>query len=450
MATLVVASPTISPLTPNDPGARDNLLDIHDLRMGYGWQDWIEAHPPASGIQDVVALILDTKIDATDIPDLSDQWLRQFSQNFTDEDPSLDVNEHGTNVASAFIGDVNNQMNGIGTAGYKNHVWFVSDKTNRSDGSTNSNWLRAGYQHALDLKTRDHLNIRLIIVSSGGFGDSNPAESLRLIRLLAAQGIMIFAGAGFNGVDMDAAAVKFYPAAYAATEPNVIAVAATDSTGAALDPNSPFGSMIQYAALGQNVQVVDPGDPSHINTGSASGTSVANPLAAGIWAQIWAYRFHQMAKVRRRFDRSCGGPIPKVKCGVPRLGKALEDVPVTLLEGPDGVAIVMESVTNRSGITYPREAPVKFGSDTRNRIQLFVENVDEPLSAAELTVTFEDSTHRTFTGTVEYCGEISQQEWSTQVIVALPADLFPGSVKITFSARGSTSFTTINVSWTNF
>lgn len=424
-----VLPPTIVAVIPNDPGTRQNLLDIHDLPNGFGWIDWLKLHPPVGGVEKVVAVIADGSVNCDGMPEIRQQCLPQFAQNFTDEPTYLDNNTHGAAVASAFISTVNNQMGAFGTAGYGDSIQFIPDKVLRSDDISRSSFLRGAYQHALDLRQNQHLNVRLVLTSAPTQGDSDTAESLRLIRLMAEQGIMLFAAAGNNGINLDEATVKFYPGSYEATEPNVRGVAGTDETGLKLDPASPFGpKTLRWAALGKNVQVFNVFDPTNMTTVSASGTSMSAPLAAGIYAATWAFRVHQIAKALRRVDRSCAGPVAGVSCGVPRLGEALKDVPVTLLAAP------LESVTQRTG---PFSNNSLFSLDQRNRIMLFLENVDEPLTASEVSITLEDSTNHIFVVIPEHMGEIRNHEWITQINVALPADISLGQLKITLLARES-------------
>jgi hypothetical protein len=358
------------------------------------------------------------------------QCLPQLAQNFTDEPFYFDNNDHGEGVASAFVSTVNNHLAALGTGGYGGKVRFIPDKTVRSDNTTTSTFLRRAYQHALDLKATG-VNIKLLIISSVTIGDSNSQESLRLIRLLKDQDIVIVAGAGFGGTDLDNAPIKLYPAAYGLTEPNVRGVAATDPSGSSLEPASPFGPRtLKWAALGRNVAIYNPSDPTGATTGSGSGTSLAAPLAAGIYAAACVYRGQSMTKVLRRLDRSCRGPIAGVSCGVPRLGKALEDVPVTPLVFP------LESVTQKLA---PFSQTSLFATDGRNRIMLFLENVDAPLASTEISVTLQDSGNHVFLFTPELVREIQGNEWMTQVNLRLPPDIASGQVRITITARGTSS-----------
>lgn len=427
-------TPTIVPLIPNDPAWQTNLGEIHDLPNGFGWIDWLKSHP-AGPASEVVALIPDTSVDCNH-PEIRAQCLPQFAQNFTDEPFYLDNNGHGAGVASAFVSSVNNHLAALGTAGYGGNVRFIPDKTARSDGTTNSSFLRKAYQHALDLKASG-LNIKLLVISSATQGDSNSQESLRLIRLLKDQDILIVAGAGFGGVDLDNAAIKLYPAAYGLTETNVRAVAATDPTGLSLEPTSPVGpNTIKWAALGRNVPIYDYSDLTGVAAGSGSGTSFAAPLAAGIYAAACVYRGQGMTKVLRRLDRSCRGPITGVSCGVPRLGKALEDVPVTSLVSP------LESVTQKLG---PFAQTSLFASDGRNRLTLFLENVDAPLTLSDILISLEDSANHTFQVPAEAVREIPGNEWITQINLKLPTGLEAGQLKITIGLRGTSSVITTTV-----
>ena len=427
-------TPTIVPLIPNDPAWQTNLGEIHDLPNGFGWIDWLKSHP-SQETTEVVALIADGSVDCTH-PEIRDQCLPQLAQNLTDEPFYLDNNGHGPGVTSAFVSTVNNHLAALGTAGYGGKVRFIPDKTLRSDNTTTSTFLQRAYQHALDLKAGG-VNIKLLVVSSTTFGDSVPQESLRLIRLLKDQDILIVAAAGSGGVDLDHAAIKRYPAAYGLTESNVRAVAATDPTGLALEPTSAFGSnTIKWAALGRNVPIYAHTDPTGLGSGSGSGTSFAAPLAAGIYAAACVYRGQGMTKVLRRLDRSCRGPVSGVGYGVPRLGKTLEDVPVTLLVAP------LESVTQKA---EPFGKTSLFASDSSNRLVMFLENVDAPLALSEISIVVQDSANHLFTVMPEAVREVPQNEWITQVNFKLPPEVAAGGVRITITARGTSSMITTPV-----
>jgi hypothetical protein len=406
------------------------------LPNAFGIQDWIEENAPQK-IQPAVLVVADGYIRC-EHADLVDACLPQFGMNFTSE-PLVDNTLHGTGVASAMIAKVNNQISAVGLGGYRNRVQFVPDKIANADGSTNSNLMRLAYQHAFDLKVTNHLNIVGVVVAAGGFGDSNQAESLRLIRLLASQKIALIVAAGFNGVDLDNAPLKLYPAAYAATEPNVLTVAAHDENGNLL-PESPFGkNTVAIAALGKNVQVINPNDPTNNSTGSMSNTSPAAGQAGGAYAVVWAYKTHQMAKALRRIKRGGQGSIPGVQFGTLNLEHALGEFPVNLLVTDNNRLWGLDSVTHRAE-AIPGDSV--FFPDHRNRLMLFCENLDEPLAAADLSVQLRDSTGKTITLVPEFVGELSGWEWITQVNIKLPpvpTDLAAGEIQIKVTARGQTS-----------
>ncbi len=437
------ALPEIVPVNPNDPGHLVSAGNMMGFNRGWGLQNQIEEQAPSS-IRNSVIVLADGSVRC-DLPEFREVCLPQFARNFTDE-PYLDSNGHGDAFASAIIGQVNNGMYATGSAGHRKRVWIVPDKVLKSDGTSSSNWLRGAYQHAIDLKIEEGLDVIGVATSVSGPGDSNMPESLRLIRKLGDEEMALIAAAGNGGVDLDNAALKLYPAAYAATEPNVLAVPAFIQAGTALTPNSPRGEKTcAVAGWGQDYPVADPSDPNHVNTGSFSGTSPAAALVAGVYGEAWSYRTHKMAKALRRVKRGAVGPLPGVQFGKVNLEGALGDFPVTLLTTENGRALSFGAVTQ---IAEPIPNNSLFAADGRNRLTLFAENVDAPLAPVDIFIKLEDSMGRQIIVVPEHVGEIPKFEWITQIYIKLPKvpeDFSAGEVTITFTVRGHTTTARVNL-----
>lgn len=414
---------------PGDPGYLGTWEPLMGLLQSWADQDQFEQNRDPR-IRDVVIVTADGWVDC-DHPDLKDACLSQLGLNFTDE-PLRDTNSHGTTFASGIVAKPFNNISAVSPGGYYSHIKIVPDKVLNSQGFSSSSKLRLVYQHALDLKNQGW-NVVAIATSLTGVGDSNTPESLRLIRLMATQGIALICSAGQGGVNLDTAANKLYPAAYGA-EPNVITVAGLNEAGDALDPTSAFGPILVEFAAPMRIEVVVSG--SNTDTASTAGTSASAAVVAGMFGIISAYRAPNMAKSIRLLENSCT-PIPGVRCGRPNEHVALAgQFPIKLQ------AASLDSVSQKAS---PLSLASLFGSDHRTRLMLFAENIDASLAKTEVTVKFEDSQGGIFTATPEFVGEISGREWITQSIVRLP-NLAAGAVTVTFTARGLSSQTTVTIS----
>lgn len=114
-------------------------------------------------------------------------------------------------------------------------------------------------------------------VISCSFGGTTFSQTLQAaVQAASAQNLFVATSAGNNGVNADA--VKQYPSAFAQTMPGVVAVAASDSSGA-LWPRSNYGAMtVQVAAPGVAVMGIGLGGAYVSLTGTSMVRSVMCPL----------------------------------------------------------------------------------------------------------------------------------------------------------------------------
>jgi subtilisin family serine protease len=119
-----------------------------------------------------------------------------------------------------------------------------------------------------------------VINASWGAPGTDPTIA-NAIQYANQHGVIVVAAAGNNGSNNDTN--FFYPASYSAQYPNVISVAATDSTGA-LAGFSDYGvGTVQLAAPGVNI--LSTYDNSY---GYMTGTSMAAPFVTGTVALVEA------------------------------------------------------------------------------------------------------------------------------------------------------------------
>ncbi len=113
--------------------------------------------------------------------------------------------------------------------------------------------------------------------------------------------------------------------------------------------------------------------------------------------------------------------------------------PILISEPASTRAIAVESIT-RQREPFSPTTEVRWGDDARTRIMLFAMGVDPNASLDEISVTFEDGSHRLHTLVVEHLGAVPQQEWITSVIVRLTDELADvGDVLAGINFRGVAS-----------
>ncbi|HTL80875.1 MAG TPA: S8 family serine peptidase, partial [Bacteroidia bacterium] len=167
---------------------------------------------------------------------------------------------HGTHCAGIACAVTNNGL-GISSIGYNCHFMSVKCSPNSSDGSTLSNTFE-GVDYAISAGAN--------IISMSFGSTTNSLTWNYLFQSANLHGIVLVAAAGNSS-----SSTPYYPAA----DQYVIAVGATES-----DDSKAF-----YSNYGSWIDVMAPGSsiystlPDGGNTyGSASGTSMATPLTAGV------------------------------------------------------------------------------------------------------------------------------------------------------------------------
>lgn len=115
--------------------------------------------------------------------------------------------------------------------------------------------------------------------------------------------------------------------------------------------------------------------------------------------------------------------------------------PRLLADEGTGRAIALNSVT-RVVEPFDLTTPYNLSPDTRTRLLLFAANVDPTAigNTALFTAQAEDAQSKTYPLSVEFVGTVPGQDWLTQLVVILPAELANGGeVRVQISVRGTNS-----------
>ena len=188
-----------------------------------------------------------------------------------DTDDPMDDEGHGSFTAGE-IGEMTN--NSLGGAGLVWNTQIMPVVFLDSSGSGSDTAAAEAIDYAVN-----H-GAKVINASWGGTGTDTTIASA--IQYADQHNVIIVAAAGNNTADDDT--TFFSPASYSAQYPNVVAVAATDDTGALASFSNYGTGTVQLAAPGVNVY-------SMTSTGSYgydSGTSMAAPLVTGTIALVEA------------------------------------------------------------------------------------------------------------------------------------------------------------------
>ena len=235
--------------------------------------------------------------------------------------PALDDNGHGTHVAG-IVGAW--RGNGIGVAGLWNGAVYIVKLFDKNKYGTQISF-NDGVREAVSFA--QSIDARLVINYSGG-GPDNGAKRVAIERVVDAGALLVAA------VGNERSESVLYPAAYAAADEHVIAVA---SAGKDLRHSvfSNRGHSVTVAAPGEDVLSTTPDyrvtltDEGLSQTyGKLSGTSQATPFVSAIAAMVWAKWPDLTAeKVRQRIENTAtavvGGAREDFGAGIVNASRAL-------------------------------------------------------------------------------------------------------------------------------
>jgi subtilisin family serine protease len=284
---------------PNDPlfATQWNLLNVGQYSGTIGTDiQAAKAWGITTGSRSVVVGVVDSGIDITH-PDLAANiWTNPgetpgngidddhngyvddiHGWNFVDNTNNVaDVYGHGTHVAG-IIGAAGN--NGTGVAGIDWQVSLMALKFEDSRGIGFTSSMLAALNYATMMR-RDH-GINVVATNNSWATSSGPSVVVEnAIRAQGDAGITFVAAAGNNATNNDA--IPRYPGGYRL--PNVITVAALNTTNSLASMSNYGATSVDLAAPGSLIQSTFPGG----TYGILSGTSTAAPQVTGVVALLAA------------------------------------------------------------------------------------------------------------------------------------------------------------------
>ena len=255
VAAVTLDYPRRTTAIPNDPGwgpgPQTQAQYLTTVRLPQAWDRITNASSQ-------IVAIIDTGVDATH-EDLVGHTVPGFNVVAPGTAPT-DTDGHGTFVAGIVAANTNN---GIGVAGVTWNGEVMPIKVFSGPQAFDSD-IAVGIHYAAD-----H-GAKVINMSLGGPGDSPLLHEA--VAYAASRNVVVVASAGNTGDN-----VPQFPAAY----PEVLAVGATDESGALTDFSS-WGDWVDLAAPGFNVISTFPGDSYAIG----AGTSFSAPIVSGVAALV--------------------------------------------------------------------------------------------------------------------------------------------------------------------
>lgn len=289
-----------------------------------------------SGTGQTIVAVIDTGVDLTH-PDLKANLWRnpgEVAGNGLDDDGNgyaddvngwdfasndanpMDERGHGTHVAGIIGAAGNNGVGGSGVA-WKTRIMSLKMFDANGAGST------LGGARAIDYAVRN--GARVINCSWGG--TAGDAELDAAIARARAAGVIVVTSAGNDGRNNDTS--PQYPAAYARTSDNTVAVAATNKSGGLPSWSNYGAASVAVAAPGDNIVSTAKGG----GTTTKSGTSMAAPFVSGALAVLWdknpTWTYQQVLAKLRSSVEPLSGLTGKVSTGGELDLAKLLDAPVS-------------------------------------------------------------------------------------------------------------------------
>ncbi|KUO72006.1 MAG: peptidase [Desulfosporosinus sp. BRH_c37] len=336
--------------------------------------------------QGMTIAIVDTGV-ALNHPDLKDNLISGYNAITKSEAPSSyqDNNGHGTHVAGIAAAERNN----VGIIGVAYQAKIMPIKAMDSFGEGYDDTIAAGIVWAAD-----H-GAKIINLSLGAENVTHPTDMLKQsVAYAVNKGCLLVAAAG----NYDSESEENPGVSYPASDPDVLAVVATDQNN----------NLADYSVTGPEVDLAAPGDsitsdwvtktkrPGYV---TESGTSMAAPFVAGeaalIWSQHPAWSRDQVIQVLEAGvkdlgvsgrDNNYGYGLVDVKLAVALANQTLEELPSPASVNELGGIVQATAGSTEQTLTIPTQA---FDSSVTVSLETVTPPGSLPNSATFLTPTFQ-------------------------------------------------------------
>ena len=243
----------------------------------------------------VTVAVLDTGCDMTH-EDLADNVLADYAWNAYKNEPlNCDYYGHGTHVAGCIAATANN---GAGTAGssYNAKVLPVNvfDAYGADQWSSTTKALVSAYDYLIEFdEQHPECNLHVINMSLGGYGTASADDVALQQRIAQAkQRDIVSVCAGGNGVNGVPQTNGHYPSDY----DDCVGVTALSTDGYTPTSWCDYNRAKDICTPGEDIYSTVPkyckmeGNANWWAYSAVSGTSMATPITAGVFALLWAAR----------------------------------------------------------------------------------------------------------------------------------------------------------------
>jgi subtilisin family serine protease/tetratricopeptide (TPR) repeat protein len=206
-----------------------------------------------------------------------------------------DERSHGTHVAGIIGAETNN---GTGITGICHNSKLFVSRVTKDNGNVAYLDCYNGFVEAVNS------GCKIINISLRWTSDNQSGILATMMQLANSSNVLVVAAAGNDYISSIG-----YPAKYAGTYSNVIAVSAIDANSQKANFSN-YGTEVTVCAPGVNIYSTIPNYyttlfPSSLNYGSLSGTSMATPIISGVAGLVWSKFPHlSAAQVRKQIELS--------------------------------------------------------------------------------------------------------------------------------------------------